>query len=114
MAEFISTQAQLAAARTNQDAAQLAALHAAARARRAQAELDLATRQTSSARGQKQNLSQLVAAAKQASADQDAANQALRDARERVNQAVMDFAEFRIPQRNVSQLSDRSPFVLFP
>jgi len=114
MPDFTSTQAQLAAARTNQDAAQLAALEAAARSRQAQSALDLATRQTSSARGQNEKLSQLAAAAKQASADQAAANQALKDARERVNQAVTDFAEFRIPQHNVSQLSDRSPFVLFP
>ena len=114
MVDFISAQAQLAAARTNQDAAQLAALQAAARSRQTQAALDLATRQTSAARGQKEKLSQLVAAAKRASADQDAANQALKDARERVNQAVTDSAEFRIPQRNVSKLSDRSPFVLFP
>ena len=48
MADFNSTQAQLAAARTAHDAAQLAALKAAAQARQAQAALDLATRQASS------------------------------------------------------------------
>ena len=80
MPDFTSTQAQLAAARTNQDAAQLAALEAAARSRQAQSALDLATRQTSSARGQNEKLSQLAAAAKQASADQAAANQALSQA----------------------------------
>ncbi len=75
MADFTSAQAQLAAARADQDAAQLAALQAAARARQAQAALDLATRQSSSAGDQKQKLAQLAAAVKQASADQAAANQ---------------------------------------
>ena len=48
MADFTSTQSQLASARTAQDAAQLAATQAAARARQAQDALELATRQTSS------------------------------------------------------------------
>src|SRR5712691_1651508 len=114
MADFTSAQSQLAAARGDQDSAQLAALQAAARARQAQAALDLATRQISSKGDQKQKLAQLAAAAKRASADQAAANQALQNARARVSQATTAFGQFRTPQRNVSLLSDSWPFLLFP
>jgi hypothetical protein len=114
MADFTSAQAQLAAARANHDEAQLASLQAAARARQAQAALDLATRQTTSARDQKQKLAQLTAAAKQAAVDQATAKQALNDARLRVNRLTTEFAEFRSPDRNVTRLSDTSPFLLFP
>jgi hypothetical protein len=116
MPDFASAQARLAAARANQDSAQFAALQAAAHARQAQASLDLATRQSnsSSSGNQKHKLGQLAAAAEQASADQAAANQALQDARAKVSQATADFAQSRTPQRSVSQLSDNSPFLLFP
>lgn len=114
MSDFTSAQSQLAAARGGQDSAQFAALQAAARARQAQAALDLATRQSSAKRDQSRQLDQLAAAAKQASADQASANQALQNARASVSQATAAFAQFRTPQRNVSLLSDSSPFLLFP
>jgi hypothetical protein len=114
MADFTSAQAQLAAARASQDSAQLAALQAAARARQAQAVLELATRQSYSIRGPEQNLAQLAAAAKQASADLGTASEALQNARATVSRATAAFAGFRTPQQNVNQLSDRSPFLLFP
>jgi hypothetical protein len=114
MADFNSTQAQLAAARTAHDAAQLAALQAAARARQAQAAFDLATRQTSSQDKGAQNLAQLAAAAKQAAASQAAAQNALQSARASVVQATAAFANFNTPQESVALLSDSSPFLLFP
>jgi hypothetical protein len=114
MADFTSAQAQLAAARANHDEAQLASLQAAARARQTQAALDIATRQTTSARDQKQKLAQLAAAAKQAAGDQADAKQALKDARATVDRVTAQFAEFSSPERNVSRLSDTSPFLLFP
>jgi hypothetical protein len=114
MADFASAQAQLAAARAQRDSAQLAALQAAARARPLQLALELATRQSSSADRQKQRLVQLTAAAKQASADQAAANRVLQNARAAVSQATADFAQFRAPQQNVNLLSDSAPFLLFP
>ncbi len=114
MADFISAQAQLAAARAAQESAQTAALQAAARASQAQAALDLATRQVSSAGGQNQQLAQLAEAAKSAAADQAAATQKLQGARSIVSQATAGFGQFSTPQQNVSQLSDASPFLLLP
>jgi len=112
MADFASAQAQLAAARAKQDGAQLAALQATARVRQAQAALDLATRQND--RADEQKLAQLAAAAKQAATDQATANQGVKDARTAVGQATAGFTQFGNPIRNVSLLSDRSPFLLFP
>src|SRR6266545_1434182 len=114
MAEFASAQAQLAAARASQDSAQLAVLRTAARARQAQAALDLAMRQVSSAGDQNQQLAQFAVSAKRAAADQAAANQKLQGARSIVSQATADFAQFSTPQQNVGQLSDASPFLLLP
>ena len=114
MADFASAQAQLAAARAAQESAQIAALQAAAIAIKAQAALDLATRQVSSAGDQNQQLAQLAAAAKRATADQAAATQKLQDARSIVSQATAGFGQFSTPQQNVSQLSDASPFLLLP
>lgn len=114
MADFASTQAQLAAARAAQQSAQLAAKQAAARASQAQSALDLATRRISTRGDQNQQLAQLAAAAKQASAYQAAANQTLQRAGSAVNQATASFAEFSTPQRNVGLLDDASPFLLFP
>jgi hypothetical protein len=114
MADFPSAQAKLAAARASQDAAQLAALQAAARAYQAQAAVNLATRRSSAEGEQKQELARLAAAAQQASADQATANKALQNARSTVSQATSAFAGFRDPKRNVSLLKDDSPFLLFP
>jgi len=114
MADFASAQTQLAAALASQQSAQLAAQQAAARAAQAKAALDLATRQATSARGQKRQLAQLTAAAKQAAAAQAAANQKLQSARSTVSQATASFAQYSTPQQNVSQLSDSSPFLLLP
>src|SRR5271169_5908073 len=114
MADFTSTQSQLAAARAAQDEAQLAALQAAARARQAQAALDLATRQTTTRREGAQNLAQLAAAAKEAAASQSAAQNALQSARATVAKATAAFANFSTPQQNVALLNDSSPFLLFP
>jgi hypothetical protein len=114
MADFNSTQAQLAADRTAHDAAQLAALKTAAQARQAQSALDLATRQTSSQDKGAQNLAQLAAAAKQAAASQTAAQNALQSARASIVQATAAFANFNTPQENVALLNDSSPFLLVP
>jgi hypothetical protein len=114
MADFASTQAQLAAALAAQQSAQLALQQAAARAGQAQSALDLATRRVSPAGDQNQQLAQLAAAAKRASADQASANQKLQGARSAVSQATASFAQFSTPQRNVSLLNDASPFLLFP
>ena len=114
MTDFTSTQSLLATARADYAAAQQAALMAAARARQAQAALDLATRQGSAAGDQAPNLAQLAAAAKRAAADQAEANQAVQKARAAVGQATAAFAQFGTPQQNVGRLSDSSPFLLFP
>lgn len=114
MADFASVQAKLAAARASLNATQFAALQAAAAARQAQSALDLAMRQSGPEREQKQELVQLAAAAKRASADRASANQALKDAKAGVNSATGDFAPFKDPRRNVGLLPDDSPFLLFP
>ena len=113
MADFTSTQSQLAAARAAQDAAQLTVTQAAARARQAQDALDLATRQTSP-HDDSGILAKLSAAAEHAAAEQAAAQKSLDAARGGVVSATGAFAEFSTPQQNVSQLPDNSPFLLFP
>jgi hypothetical protein len=114
MADFTSAQAKLAAARSSLNKTQFAALQAAAAARRAQAALDLATRQSSPEGEHKEELARLAAAVKRASADQAQAKQALKDAKAGVSAATSDFGLFRDPQRNVGLLPDGSPFLLFP
>jgi hypothetical protein len=114
MADFTVTQSQLAAARANQDAAQLAALQAAARARQARAALELATRQSSPAGRDRQDLAKLTAAVQQAATEQAAANQALQNAHASVNRATASFTQFVNPKENLSRLSDSSPFLLLP
>lgn len=113
MADFSTTQSQLASARAAQDAAQLAATQAAARTRQAQDALDLATRQTAS-QGDAGLLAKLSAAVQQATADQAAAQKTLATARSDVASATSAFATFSNPQQNVSPLPDSSPFLLFP
>lgn len=113
MADFTSGQSKLAAARAALNAKQLAALEASAAARQAQATLDLATRQISSA-GESHTLASLAALAKRASAAEASTKQALKDAKDSVNAATSDFSEFRDPRRNVASLADNSPFLLFP
>jgi glucan-binding YG repeat protein len=114
MTDFASAQTQLAAALASQRSAQVTAQQAAARAAQAQAALDLATRQVTSAGDQNQQLSQLAAAAKQAATAQAAANQKLQGARSTVSRTTANFAQFSTPQQNVAQLSDSSPFLLLP
>ena len=114
MADFAAAQAQLVTAHTQFDSAQRAALAASARAKQAQAALDLATRQGSPEDRQNQKLAQLEAAVQQASALQVEAGVALGNARSAVVRATANFGQFRTPQQNVSLLNDSSPFVLFP
>jgi hypothetical protein len=113
VADFTSGQSKLAAARAALNAKQLAALEASAAARQAQATLDLATRQISSA-NENHTLASLTANAKRASAEEASAKQALKDAKDSVSAATSDFAVFRDPRRNVASLADDSPFLLFP
>lgn len=113
MADFTSGQSKLAAARAALNAKQLAALEASAAARQAQATLNLATRQISSA-DENHTLASLTANAKRASAEEASAKQALKDAKDSVSAATSDFAVFRDPRRNVASLADDSPFLLFP
>lgn len=112
MADFTSTQAQLAAARAAHDAAQLALLQANARAVQAQSALDAATRQT--AADSAQNLSQLAAAAQEAKAARTAARGTLQSARATVSQSTAAFAGFNDPRQSVGVLSGSAPFLLFP
>jgi hypothetical protein len=112
MTDFAAVQRRLAAARAEQDSARLAALRAAARASQAQSVLERARRQSSAAG--EQSLGQLVAAARQASADRAAANQALQNAGATLSQTTTAFAPFGRPQDNVTRLSDSWPFLLFP
>ena len=86
MADFASTQAQLAAARAAQDAAQLAAHRPRRAPAQAQAALDLATRQVSPQGDQDQQLAQFRQRPQaRAAADQAAANQNLQSAAGRLS-----------------------------
>ncbi len=114
MADFTSTQTQLASARAAQDAAQLAQLQATARAVKAQSALDLATRQSSAGGNNAQNLATLKAAAEQAAAAEAAARGALKAARATVNQAASTFGGFSDPRQSVGLLSNAAPFLLLP
>lgn len=113
MADFTSAQSQLAAARAAQDAAQLAASQAAARARQAQDALDAARRQVSP-QDDSGRIAQLTGALRRAAEQQAAAQKTLQSARGDVATATVAFADFSTPQRNVSLLSDSTPFLLFP
>src|SRR5258708_5007227 len=111
MADFISAQESLAAARAAQDAAQAAAAQAAARQQAVAAAL---TRAQRSAGRQDGATARLAAMVKQA-ADEAAAKRA--EAGRAANAAagaLRDFAVFSDPRRNVSFLSDALPFALFP
>ncbi len=113
MADFISNQAALTAARSALDQAQLAALQASARAQQAQAALDTATRQADP-HGENQSLAQLAATAKQAAAQRDAARAALQKSRASLSDVAGAFAAFTDPRQNLERLSNDSPFLLFP
>ena len=114
MTDFATAQAELTAARANQQSAQMSALQAAARANQAQAALELATRHTRSADERIEQLTQLAAVAEQTAADQTAANEQLQTARSTTSLATEAFARFSSPQQNVGQLGDDSPFLLLP
>ena len=113
MPDFTTNQVQLAAARQALDEAQQAASQAAAQAQKAQAALDLASRQQR-ARQEGGNLAQLEAEAKRATAARDTARASLKDARTSLAGIAGQFAEFSDPRRNVERLSDATPFLLFP
>ncbi len=112
MADFITTQGQLEAARAALQQAQVNATTAAARAQQAQDALDAAQR--ASSEHDQQELAQLAAAAKQASADSNAAKAALVSSRASVSDATGIFGQFSDPRQNVSLLTASSPFLLFP
>ena len=109
MADFNTDQAQLAAARRALNEAQLAASEAAAQAQKAQAALDLATRQQKA-----QNLAELQAEEKRTAAARDAAKASLQASRASLAGVASEFAVFTDPRQNVDRLSDAIPFLLFP
>src|SRR4051812_44611959 len=111
--DFTTAQSQLSAARAVQDSAQLAVSRAAAQVRHAQDPLDVARRETLP-QHDTGRIAQLAQAARRAQEQQAAARRTLQSARADVASATAVFAEFSTPQRNVSQLSDSSPFLLFP
>lgn len=114
MADFTSSQSQLAAARAAQAKAQLASLQAAAQARQAQAALDVAQRRTAPQGSSAANLAQLQRASADAAAKQAVAQTALQSATSAVEQATAAFAQFSTPQENVAQLNEVAPFLLLP
>ncbi len=113
MADFDTNQAQLAAARSALDKAQLAASQAAAQAQKAQAALDLATRQQI-ARQEGGNLAQLQAEAERVAAARDAAKASVQRSRTSLSGVAGEFVVFTDPRQNVERLSDSIPFLLFP
>ena len=116
MADFTTNQAQLAAARSALDKAQQAASKAAAQAQKAQAALDLATRQQMPRQdGEGGNLAQLAGGSEASAAA--AAMQRRRhcnDSRASLAGIAGQFAVFTDPRQNVERLSDAVPFLLFP
>src|SRR5262245_2739651 len=113
MADFNTNQMQLAAARSALDKAQLAVSQAAAMAQKAQAALDLATRQQT-ANQDGGNLPQLQAEAKRAAAARATAKASLQASRASLADIAGQFAVFSDPRQNVGRLSDSAPFLLFP
>lgn len=111
MADFATTQQQLAQARAARAAAQAEAAQAVQRRNQLQENLAQLSR---SVNPNDPNTSHLEAGLKQAT--QDAADK--KTASQRANLAVQDalegFATFSDPRRNIGQLSDQSPFLLMP
>src|SRR5207247_1548478 len=103
-------QPRLAAARSTLDKAQQGASQAVAQAQKAQAALDLATRQQT-ARQEGGNLAQLQAEAKRAAAARDAAKASLQRSRATLAGVAGEFAVFTDPRQNVERLSDAIPFL---
>lgn len=115
MPDFNSTQSQLASARTALDQAQLAAMQAKQQSRAAQFAVDQATRQQSSQDPtQAQNLAGLAAAVKQAVANEATAVNELTQSRASLSAVSAQFAAFTDPRHGVEQLTNGSPFLLFP
>src|SRR5712692_3784717 len=113
MADFTSSQRELDAARRALDQAQLTLLQATARAQQAQAALDSARRQQTPQQ-EGGSFAQLEAAAKQAAAQRDTAKAARQRVFSSLATVSSQFAEFSDPRKNVEQLGDSSPFLLFP
>src|SRR5262249_38433533 len=97
MADFNTNKTQLATARNALDKAQPAASQAAAQAQKAQAALDLATRQQV-ANQEGGNLAQLQAEAKRATAARAAAKASLQASRASLADIAGQFAVFSDPR----------------
>src|SRR5262245_8991316 len=111
MADFISAQDNLAAARAARDAAQAAAAQAAARQQVLAAALTRAQRRAGRQDGATVRLATIV---KQAADEAAAMRAEAGRAANAAAAALRDFAVFSDPRRNVSFLSDALPFALFP
>jgi hypothetical protein len=115
MADFNQNQNQLAQARAAHTAARAAAAQAAEERKKLQAALDQLIRSANphdqAAATQRARLEEQL---KQARDDATAKNSAARSAGRSVDAALEGFATFTDPRRNVSQLSDQSPFLLLP
>ncbi|MBZ5636672.1 MAG: hypothetical protein LAO55_26400 [Acidobacteriia bacterium] len=110
MASFAIHQSELLAARTLAQATQLASTQATEAARQAQTALDLATRR----KAPREELASLQAAVAQAAGDRELARTKVVETRAALVAATNGFQEFSDPRRNLTQLPDDSPFLLFP
>jgi hypothetical protein len=110
MADFPSSRAAVQVARATAQSAQLAATQAAENARRTQDALDVGIRQRTS----RESLAALQAAASQAAAERERARTMVGEARAAASAAAKGFQVFSDPRRNLAQLPDDSPFLLFP
>jgi hypothetical protein len=114
MADFSTAQAALAAARKGLEAAQLAAAQAAARQQALAAAQKRLARTLNRDPTAVAETARLDALGREAAADANAKRGEAARAATVAGGALRDFAAFSDPRRNVSSLSDESPFVLFP
>jgi hypothetical protein len=115
MQDFNTSQAQLNKARAIRAAAESSAAQAAELQRSLTSQLaQLSRRLNPNDRAALKQKATLEAQLKQATADTQAKQVAVQNARQSVTSALEGFASFTDPRKNLNVLNDLSPFLLFP
>ncbi|MDQ6701403.1 MAG: hypothetical protein M3Z36_14585 [Acidobacteriota bacterium] len=114
MADFNTSQQRLRQARAARAAAEAEAAQAAERKKQLQAALDLVSRRANANDPAAAEKTRLEAGLARATETAGASKNAVKNANLAVDGALGEFSAFTDPRRNVSQLSDRSPFLLLP
>ncbi len=114
MADFLTSQKQLAAARAARDAAETALSEARETLQQARAKLAAYLRQASQGDAASQQKTQLEAAVTAAAAAVSRQKEVLQSTNLAAQAALEGFASFTDPRQNASQLNAATPFLLLP